>query len=40
VIQHVLDHLTYAGKDSAAIGEVDRKIRMTAPEFLKLHKTD
>ena len=40
VIQHVLDHLTFAGKDIAAIGEIDPKIRMTAPDFLKLHKTD
>ena len=40
VIQHVLDHLTFAGKDIAAIGAVDAKIRMTAPDFLKLHKTD
>jgi polyphosphate kinase len=40
VIQTVLHALSYAGKDEAALGEVDNKIRMTAPDFLRLHKTD
>lgn len=40
VIQTVLDALDYAGKDKAAIGEIDPKITMKAEDFLKLHKTD
>ena len=40
VIQTVLGKLTYSGKDEKAIGEIDPKITMSAPDFLKLHKTD
>jgi polyphosphate kinase len=40
MIQTVLERLDYAGKDPAAIGEVDPNIRMSAPDFLALHKTD
>jgi polyphosphate kinase 2 len=40
VIQTVLASLTYAGKDEKAIGDIDRKITMSAEDFLKLHKTD
>ena len=40
VIQTVLEGLAYAGKDEKAIGDIDRKITMTAEDFLKLHKTD
>ncbi|WEK03512.1 MAG: polyphosphate kinase 2 [Candidatus Devosia phytovorans] len=39
VIQTVLDRLDYAGKDKAAIGEIDRKITLSAEDFLRLHKT-
>ena len=40
VIQTVLDRLTFAGKESKAIGEIDPKITYTASDFLKLRKTD
>ena len=40
LIQSVLDGLDYAGKDEAAIGEIDPKLRFSGPEFLKLAKGD
>ena len=40
VIQTVLDRLDYAGKDKAAIAEIDPLITMTAGDFLRLDKTD
>ena len=36
VIQTVLEQLQFKGKDEAAIGTIDRNIRMTAPAFLAL----
>ena len=40
VIQTVLDRLTFAGKDTKAIGEVDPKITYSGGDFLKLKKSD
>ncbi|WP_245895063.1 polyphosphate kinase 2 [Devosia submarina] len=40
VIQHVLHHLPFAGRDKKAIGEIDPKITMKAKDFLALHKAD
>jgi len=40
VIQTVLDRHDYAGKDKAAIAEIDPLITMTAGDFLRLDKTD
>ncbi|OYX01936.1 MAG: polyphosphate kinase 2, partial [Rhizobiales bacterium 32-66-8] len=40
VIQTVLGKLKFEGKDNKAIGEIDPKIAMSAPDFLKLKKTD
>ena len=34
-IRHVLNTLPYAGKDEAAIGEIDDKIIGQGPDFLK-----
>lgn len=39
VIQNVLDQLKFAGKDKAAIGQIDPLITLSAPDFLELHKT-
>jgi polyphosphate kinase 2 len=38
VIRTVLRALQYEGKDEAAIGEVDRKIVLSARDFLKTHE--
>jgi polyphosphate kinase 2 len=35
VIRHVLEAIDYEGKDKGAVGKVDRKIVLTAKEFLK-----
>ncbi len=40
VIQHVLHHLPFAGRDKKAIGEIDPRITMKARDFLALHKTE
>jgi polyphosphate kinase 2 len=40
VIQTILDRLTFAGKDTNAIGEIDPRITLTAEDFLALKKTD
>lgn len=40
VIQTVLDRLDFAGKDAKAIGKIDPKIRLSAPEFIALRKQD
>ncbi len=40
VIQTVLDRLVYDGKDPAAIGETDPKIRMNASDFLGLREVE
>jgi polyphosphate kinase len=40
VIQTVLDRLTFAGKDTKAIGTIDPKITYQAEDFLALKKTD
>jgi polyphosphate kinase 2 len=40
VIQHVLHHLPFDGLDKTAVGEIDPKIVMRAPDFLALAKTD
>ncbi|WDR02288.1 hypothetical protein PSQ19_16895 [Devosia algicola] len=40
VIRTVLDKLTYENKDPNAIGDIDRKIIMSASEFLALKEVD
>lgn len=35
IIQSVLQTMSFAGKDEAAIGEIDGKVVMSAPDFLK-----
>lgn len=40
VIQTVLERMAYPGKDEKAIGDIDRKITMSAEDFLRLKKTD
>lgn len=40
VIQHVLHHLPFPGRDEKLIGEVDPQITFKAEDFLKMHKTD
>ena len=37
VMRTVLTHIDFAGKDDKAIGAVDKKIVLTAKEFLKAH---
>ena len=37
LIRTVLDRLEFKGKDRHVIGEVDRKIVLTAKEFLREH---
>ena len=40
VIQHVLHHLPFPGRDVKLIGEVDPQITFEAEDFLKMHKPD
>lgn len=40
LIQSVLHRMDFPGKDIKAIGEIDPNIIFSAPEFLKLNKTD
>ncbi|GLQ53193.1 polyphosphate kinase 2 [Devosia nitrariae] len=38
MIRRVLSQIDYAGRDEAAIGEIDRSIVMTAPQFLEWNR--
>ena len=40
VIRTVLDRLDFTGKDQDAIGNIDRKIRLNAEEFLRLQHAE
>ena len=40
VIQHVLHHLAFPGRDEKLIGEVDPQITFEAEDILKMHNTD